>query len=385
MRFKCDQKYIICAIIAFSVILETLYIFIPTAVWWDTAIYVGIGKYIFSNGTIGYLETFRPVLWPIVLGALWRVGLNPLLAAKIICVAMSAGTIFLVYRIAEGFKKNAGIFAALMLAVSSVYFTFTVVGITDVPSAFFTVLALYYFLKKKPFFAGIAVGTAFLLRFPQGIMLVPIFTVILIAFIKAKDSRLSILAEAAKIAGGFLLLAIPYLVVNYFLYGNPLLPIITGNQVATISADATNSGSFIFYAVGWLKENPFLVIFAVAFFFAIGKELMSANRKYLSVAMSLVVIGTYYSLISHKELRYSIAFLPFAAIAAGAGMVWLIEKIHYKKILKITTISVSAMIIVIGLTSIFATAPRYALGKASSDYYNFFNDKPNNFILTARR
>jgi hypothetical protein len=49
-----------------------LFNFVQPEVTWDESVYVGLGKYLYSNGASGIYEPFRPILLPLVLGALWK-------------------------------------------------------------------------------------------------------------------------------------------------------------------------------------------------------------------------------------------------------------------------------------------------------------------------
>ena len=41
-------------------------------VLWDSSVYIGMGKYIFSLGKIGLWESSRAVVWSLLLGLLWK-------------------------------------------------------------------------------------------------------------------------------------------------------------------------------------------------------------------------------------------------------------------------------------------------------------------------
>ena len=43
---------------------------------WDEAVYIGIGKFMFSYGSAGLFEIIRPLGLPLILGSLWSVGLK---------------------------------------------------------------------------------------------------------------------------------------------------------------------------------------------------------------------------------------------------------------------------------------------------------------------
>ena len=48
-------------------------------VLWDEAVYIGIGKYIWSAGNIGLWEEIRPLGLTFLFGAVWKLGFNPVI------------------------------------------------------------------------------------------------------------------------------------------------------------------------------------------------------------------------------------------------------------------------------------------------------------------
>ena len=74
---------------------------------WDSAVYAGMGKYIFSDGQFGLWEPIRPLTLPIILGFFWKIGLNPLIAGEIFILLISVGVIILTYILSNNLFDSA--------------------------------------------------------------------------------------------------------------------------------------------------------------------------------------------------------------------------------------------------------------------------------------
>ncbi|MDO8661514.1 MAG: hypothetical protein Q7K43_06500, partial [Candidatus Woesearchaeota archaeon] len=69
-------------VLGLMLVVRLLFVFDWHEVWWDSGVYIGMGKWLWSLSTSGLWEDFRPVLWPIVLGFFWKIGLNPVFVAR---------------------------------------------------------------------------------------------------------------------------------------------------------------------------------------------------------------------------------------------------------------------------------------------------------------
>src|SRR3989344_1748702 len=86
MKLK-DNSGLVIVIILF-LILNFAFISFDNA-GWDSAVYVGMGKYLFSHGQAGLWEPIRPLTLPIILGFFWKIGLNPLISGEIFILLFS--------------------------------------------------------------------------------------------------------------------------------------------------------------------------------------------------------------------------------------------------------------------------------------------------------
>jgi 4-amino-4-deoxy-L-arabinose transferase-like glycosyltransferase len=135
---------------------------------WDSATYVLMGKYLFSGGEVGLIEPFRPIVWPFILGGLWKLGLDPIAYGHILVLILSLGSILLVYCIGkEIFEEKRGMMAALFFSLSPSYFFYQNFLLTENPVLFIGLLSVWLFLKQKYFFSGMVGTLAFFTKFTQ--------------------------------------------------------------------------------------------------------------------------------------------------------------------------------------------------------------------------
>ena len=92
-------------------------------VLWDEAVYIGIGKYLFSSGQVGLWEEIRPLGIPLLFGGAWKLGLNPVIAGRVIELLFSIGTISLVYLISkEIFNKKIASINIVIYVITPLFF-----------------------------------------------------------------------------------------------------------------------------------------------------------------------------------------------------------------------------------------------------------------------
>jgi 4-amino-4-deoxy-L-arabinose transferase-like glycosyltransferase len=361
-----------------SCITRLFTLYAPQALWWDGAIYVDMGKFMYSDGAIGYWEQFRPVVWPFILGFFWKIGLDPYTVGIWIQIAASLAAIYVIYKIGEKLYPKSGIYAALLLAFTPVFIEFTVIPLTDIPSMMLSLVAIYLFLTKKYIRSGILFGFAFLFRFPHALAALPVLILATLALIKDKNWQ-----PIKKLAIGGLPIVIAFFVLNIFLYSDPLLPIKAGNTMIAQSVGPFDLIPF-FYVRSFFEENAFL-IFGLTFLYAWirkPKELFK-NQTAFIVLVNALVIGLYFSNLHHKELRYGLAFFPYVVLAAGFGIAWLVDKIKEPIARPTAIIAFTITMLILGYTtvvSMFNWAPENPERQA---YLDLFKQTPYAKIMTS--
>ncbi len=296
------RKYIpIAAILIVFASLSLCLSISDSAIWWDSAVYLGMGKYLWSNGESGLLEPSRPLVLPFLLGFFWKIGANQALFANILSILFSIGVVFLTYLLGKQmYAEHIGIIAALFVAFSNTFLYFGHRPMTEIPSTFFLLLGLLLFFKNKHFLAGIFLGISFLTRFFQ-LLFIAAFFIGAFAVIKRRAGLLDM-------AKGFTAAIIPYALLSWLMYGNLFEPL-AAQYVLSMNTGVIYSEHAFFYLIGLLKENFFIVaILALPFF--------KATKETKVFAMPILLTLLIYSAFSHKEMRVVLVILPLLMIMA---------------------------------------------------------------------
>ncbi len=289
-------------ILALALALQLIFLSQEHPIWWDSSVYLGMGHYMYSLGEQGIWEHVRPLVFPLMLGFFWKLGLNDVLFGHLLAMFFSLGSVALVYLIGKQvYGKGVGEISALILAFTPVFFESTFRIMTEIPSVFFALLALYFYIEKKPFASGIFAGVAFLTKFPQALVI----AVIGIAFIKAWK-------EAGKFALGALCFIIPYLAFNWLMYGNPSV-FADADAIIRYSGVWMFSGPVYYYIPALLKQNPLLILGLVGIYVSI------RERKYIVPALAILFFS-YFSYQIHKEIRFAVLMLPYFVILCAIGI-----------------------------------------------------------------
>lgn len=302
----------------------------------DEAVYVAIGKYLFSHGTVGLFDDQRPLIIAFILGLIWKAGLPVSICGEMVILAFSALLICLVYKIGSTlFDRKAAFFSALLLAVSPVYFHYSSLFFTEIPSALFALLALFCYMTKRPFASGILAGIAFLVKFPQALIFISLLAVLVTEIVyrwNSRDSLRALLKDALFITGGFLLVLLPFFIFNLIVYRDVdqslirrlFHPVFAGMYAQSDSFKAVQGfwNSTFYYPIMAVRENPLLIFSAVGFFlFLTRASLRDLQSRVLLIAF--IVTYGYFTTIITKDARYLNILLPYFALFSGAALSWL--------------------------------------------------------------
>src|SRR3989344_3908686 len=120
IRFLVKNKNVLFlfAICCLFLFLKILY-FSNGDAYFDEGVYISIAKYITSGVEKGYFESIRPLMFPVLLSPLQLFSFNQFIAGRVLSLVLVICCILLVYYITKThFGKDAGIWAALLFAVS---------------------------------------------------------------------------------------------------------------------------------------------------------------------------------------------------------------------------------------------------------------------------
>ena len=350
------------------ILIVVLFLFIfllklnPNAdLWWDSSVYINMGKYIYSFGETGLYEASRPLVWPLLLGFFWKMGLDALFFGKLMVLLFGVGIIILTYLIAdELFTRRIALISSLMLAFSPVFFLFNSIMFTEIPSTFFILFGFYFFIKKKYNPAGMLFGIAFMTRFFQIIIIIPIYLFFIYLTVRKKTTIKQIFISLLF----FLLPIIPYLILNFLLYNNPIYPFQLQAWMAKFTGWIYHQ-PFDFYLINLVKENA-LILFSI-----LGIVLVLRNEKKYKCIVPFVLLLAFlpYNFASHKEMRFLIPIFPFLYILSGYGIV------KFSEFFRNHNSTILSIIILIGIIQIH---PQLRLNDYDDKLDTFYNFVKNN-------
>ncbi len=306
-----NKKIIIILVVSFFIRLWSL--FIHHDLWWDSSVYIGMGKYIFSFGSVGLWESNRPLVWPLILGFGWRLGLDVILFGRIIVILCGLGSIYLIYLITRKiFDEKIALLSALLFSLSATFIRFNNILFTGIVSGFFVLLGLYYFFEKKHFVSGLWLGIAFMTRFFHVFFIIVLGLFYLYEFFKKKvDFR-----DIFRFGLSTLVFVIPFIILNLVLYNNIFYPFVLQAWM-TRNTGWIFHEAFNFYFVGLFMEC-FLVIFSLLGLYFVIKD---KKKNQIFVLLLFLVPFLLYLFEVHKEMRLLIGVLPLLFVLVAKGIV----------------------------------------------------------------
>jgi hypothetical protein len=322
------RKYEFCApllgILLLSLAARLYYLFDYHEVWWDSAVYIEMGKYLFSFGKSGLWEPIRPVLWPFFLGLLWSVKLDVFLLGRAVLVLLSLGIIYLVYKITSTiFSGRAGLIAAALFSFSSIFFLAGFHLYTEIPSTFFLLLSILFMLKGRLFWSGILFACSVLTKFTMLLYAVPI-----IVFLTPKFWRASWTKKIGRLLNfgfGALVGLMPYFALNFIMYRSFLLPLIEANRIIlrVVGCNLLWYKPWYYYFQIIFEENVLYLLVPLG----IATAFRNYTREKLLAVLCFVVPLVYFTQLHCRDYRYLVTFLPFAAVCASAFVDWRTKKL----------------------------------------------------------
>ena len=359
MSWKDNFNITIIAVLFFVAKLLTLGFY--KIVWWDSAVYIGMGKYIYSFGAAGLWEPLRPVMWPLILGVLWKAGMNVILAGRILEIAIGSLCILLTYFIGKRvFNEKTGLLAAVFLALSPTFFFFSGIMLAEIVSTFFSLLSIYLMLRKKYFFSGLILALAFLARYHQLIAFAAAVLALSIPFEKKT------IKNAFKLIIGFSVPMAFILILNQILYHNPLLPFLQYLSVYHYTG-GLHSYPLDYYFVELFRENFLYLLF-------IGGLLKIPIREYGKnlVSISFLLLFIFFNVTNQKEIRLIIAFLPFLYLLAASFIIGIYNEVKSKWLISGITIIIvlSLAFSIVKINSYYRDADKFDSYKDLSLAFN---------------
>lgn len=312
----------IISVMMLFLIANLIFLSFYDEVWWDSSVYIGMGKHIFSLGESGLWEESRPLTLPLILGIGWFLNLDAVFFGRVISIIFAVLVIYMTYQIGiRLLSEKIALLATFFTAFSYNFLLFGSNILTEIPSTLFVLLAFYHFLNKRFFFVGLFSGIALMTRFFQIFTLVGLVLVFIAYFYKKPNFTKKLL----YLAFGASIFILPYFLLNYYLYNDILLPFKVQTHL-TKTTGWMNYHEPSFYVTDLIKENLFLAfLLFLPFYF-------KKNYKFFALMTVPLVYILIFSFAGHKEMRFMIVILPFLYLLTSYCLARTYSKIRNKRL-----------------------------------------------------
>ncbi len=341
-------------IMTLALVIRLIFLAVDYPLWWDSHVYIGMGKFLFSEGKMGMWEPFRPLIHPLLLGMTWKSGFNVIWVGKILDLIFSLTSIILLYNIADKvYSKRTAIISSIIFAFSPVFIMFTGLILTEPLAILLGLIGIYCLVQetsaKNYFWGGLFIALSFLTKFPQGILLAAVAISLLLTKNRLREQLhrplLKKLSSLFYLGFGFLIPVIPYLALNNILYQDIFFPFTSGSWIITTATWAYNS-EWWYYLYWFFVKNPvYLLSFPALYLFYLRKEWYDPRKS--TIVLAAILILAYFWYLPRKEVRYVVLALPFLSLIIGNFINHLYELNQEKRILKLAAFWVVFGILII--------------------------------------
>ncbi len=348
-------KHVLISLIIFSILAKFALLFCNEGMWWDEAVYLGLGRnvqkglYSLESGTA--LETFRPPVFPLFISPVS----DNILWARIVVVLISAISVVTTYYLSkELFGKDIALLSSLFLSTNQLFVFFSTKILSEPLFMSFLSLSLLFFLRrKKPANAlasGVFTGLALITRYLGTIIILSYALYFIYIFYRKKTKR--VFSEAAFLLLGFLAVLSPWLLLSYAYYGSIFGAYLTN---LAVYSESLPSGFSSYFA------DIFGIFGMQIIFVAIGLYVLARQDKsghnFLLFALFLLPLA-FFSFAFHREPRYLLSYMPIYAIFAGLVLRLENKKPAFAKYLPLIAVLICVASLLTGLA--FAWNDRFS-------------------------
>ncbi len=313
-------KLLVAIIILISLAGKLYIVYYTDGLWWDEAVYLGLGRNLFDNHYTlepGVpLESFRPPMLPVITSSFYW---SPLLARSLVAV-MSLVAVLAVYFLGkELFGEKEGLIAALFTGTSYLFVFYSSKLMTEPLFIILFSLSLILFSRwsksgegRDILACGMLTGAAFMTRYLAYVLILAYLAYLLHPIIRKEKPDL-------KATGGFLLGIIasllPWFLVGYIYYGNPVGGFITNFNIWSFSFSQT-----LLEGLQMLGSSfGYIWIFLAFGLYTIYRVERKRTGPVWTMLIVIVISILFFLGSSHKEARYLLSFFPAYVIIAAMG------------------------------------------------------------------
>ncbi len=372
IKYKIDSlindqsKFILFGILILASIIRVYFLNIAKnqAHWWDTLAFGSLAKnmifHLWTNTTfIQHEAIIRPPLVPFLWSILLRIDVSDFISLIVFGLLPSILSVFFIYLIGkELYDKKVGLIAAFILSVTWIHLFYTVRIMSDVPSLFFCLVSIYFFIisyqKIETKYFAISIffmSLAILTRYFYGII-----GAIYLLFVIIEHKHKFLKNKSFWVAG--IIGAIPliiFVLLNFMSHGS-ILP-----AASVYAESATEKPGFAFYTLGFISHDftfIFALFFFIGFFIALFEVFIAFDsikkvkkiKSHLFLILILLAPMTFFIFfLRAAEDRY--LFLSFAGFLLISSYAISIISDYMKKYSKYLAIAFIIIVLVFGAYS----------------------------------
>ncbi len=314
------ENWIFVAILAVFLTAKIILLTTYNSLFFDEYEYIGIAKFIYSLGQTGFYSEMRPILFPLLLGVGWKLNIPIVLFGRMIALTFAIGALSMTYMLSKKFfNKNTAIWSVLLLASFPLFFAFSHRLLTGIPAVFLLLTSIYFFKEEKYGLCGLFAGLAFMIRFPSGLMLIPLLIFMIFKVAKIRKIIKFIIFYSIPASLFFIFNIFFYRDVTANFFDSMIRPFIIANADITRYNIAIYSQPFYYYFVQFFLNN-WIFILLIAFVFFYFKNKLHEDFSFDLFVTAAIFLTVYFSWLSHKEFRYGLLFLPFITIMVAHSL-----------------------------------------------------------------
>ena len=283
------------------------------------------------------VEGYTNFTWTILISAIIKIGLDPVIPSKLIGIIFSIGIMFMTYlfsQLISGDRKALHIIAPMLLASSSSFAAWAGWGLETAAYSFFVVLAFYLFtrefiLDKKTYhLSGIIFFLASITR-PEGAIMfgLAFFYIFISDFSRFK--KIENISKKLIFLGSFIIPFLIYFIWRWNYYGYPLPNTYYVRMGMTLPTLIPQFKRGIFYFSDFiLKYGGWCMIFSLILFKRKQKKVIYL-LSYITLMSILYIV--YVGGDSKQFFRLLVPFMPFYYLLAQEGLIEFKSKIRLSK------------------------------------------------------
>jgi len=322
-------RRVIFLIIVVSIVTIFLAAFVNQGMWWDEAVYLGLGRNI-GNGFYSLergemTDTFRPPFFPLLIFPFSE----SVFLARMAVAIFSVFAVLATYCMArELLGKDGALLAALFLSTNQLFVFFSTKILSESLFITFLSLSLLFFLRRarpmSAFASGVFAAAALMTRYLGTILALSYALWFIWSCIRKRDQKT--LREAGLVTLGFVISILPWLAMSQIYYGSVLGAYL--DNLATYSGAFSTEFSLLFQDV--YSVFGFQIIFVIIGLYAFIKAKKSAYGFLLACLFLLPLV--FFFMAFHREPRYLLSYMPVYAIFCGKAVEFKRIKIGKKSV-----------------------------------------------------